>query len=45
VKYYTGLVYFRGRELTDENQNIKAVFRAEFGVCYNTVCQYITFAA
>jgi len=45
AKYYRGLVYFRARELIDKNQNIKAVFRAEFGVCYNTVCRYIMFAA
>lgn len=45
VKYYRGLVYFRARELIDKNENVKAVFRAEFGVCYDTVCRYITFAA
>lgn len=45
VKYYRGLVYFRARELVDKNENIKAAFRAEFGVCYDTVCRYITFAA
>ena len=45
AKYYRGLVYFRARELIDKDQNIKAVFRAEFGVCYNTICRYIKFAA
>ena len=38
VKYYRGLVYFRARELVDKHENIKAVFCAEFGVCYDTVC-------
>jgi len=37
VKYYRGLVYFRARELVDKHENVKAVFRAEFGVCYDTV--------
>ena len=45
VKYYRGLVYFRARESVDKHENVKAVFRAEFGVCYDTVCRYITFAA
>ena len=31
MKYYRGLVYFRARELIDKNENVKAVFRAEFG--------------
>jgi len=45
VMYYRGLVYFRARELIDTNVNMKAAFRAEYGVCYDTVCRYITFAA
>jgi len=45
AKYYRGLVYFRARELIDKKENIKTVFREQFGVCYDTVCRYITFAA
>lgn len=45
VKYYRGLVYFRARELCEVNENIKIMFRTEFGVCHNTAMRYITFAA
>ena len=45
VKYYRGLVYFRARQLLKVNETVKAMFRTEFGVCYNTAMRYMTFAA
>jgi hypothetical protein len=45
VKYYRGLVYFRARQLRQGDENIKTMFRREFGVCYNTAMRFITFAA
>ena len=45
VKYYRGLVYFRARQLRAGNENIKTMFRTEFGVSYHTAMRYITFAA
>ena len=32
VKYYRGLVYFRVGELREGDENIKIMFRREFGV-------------
>ena len=45
MKCYRGLAYFQARKLIDKNEKVKAVFRAELGVCYDTVCRYIMFAA
>lgn len=45
IKYYRGLVYFRARELLKVNENVKAMFRTEFGVSYSTAMRYATFAA
>ena len=43
VKYYRGLVYCRALELVTEN--IKVMFRSDFGICYNTAMRYVSFAA
>jgi hypothetical protein len=45
VKHYRGLVYFRARQLRQGDENIKTMFRREFGISYNTAMRYITFAA
>ncbi len=45
AKYYRGNVYVHARQLIKDEENVKDVFRREFGVCYDTVWRYATFAA
>lgn len=45
VKFYRGLIYFRAREISAKEVNIKSFFQDEFGIGYNTAIRYMIFSS